>query len=138
MEDLEEIKLHFEWFDNWEEKYKFIIDIGKNLPVLPDAERIDKNLVHGCQSQVWIVADYEHVSDHIEFKLDSDAHIVRGLIAIVQAAYGVSTPLEVVEYDIEGLFAELELMSHLTATRGNGLRAMIHRIRSEAQEYLEN
>ncbi len=129
--DLQEIRESFEFFDDWEDKYRFIIDLGKGLPQLPDSEKREENLVRGCQSQVWLTADVD-AEDHLHLHMDSDAHIVRGLIAIVLAAYDGQPRTAVAEYDIESLFADLDLLKHLSPTRGNGLKAMIGRIRELA------
>ena len=134
MTDLEEIKDSFDIFDDWEDRYRFIIDLGKSIPALSDAERIEENIVRGCQSQVWLLADYDEPANRLSFRIDSDAHIVRGLIAIVQAAYSKKSPREISQYDVESLFEELNLFSHLSRTRGNGLRAMVQRIRHEADQ----
>ena len=129
--DLQEIRESFAFFDDWEDKYRFIIDLGKELPQLPDDAKQEKNLVRGCQSQVWLTAEVDS-EDHLHLKMDSDAHIVRGLIAIVLAAYDGQPRPVVADYDIESLFAELDLLKHLSPTRGNGLKAMIGRIRELA------
>lgn len=89
--------------------------------------------MRGCQSQVWLVPRLEAATGNLRFAIDSDAHIVRGLIAILLAVYDDRPPGEIVEFDIEGLFDELGLISHLSPTRGNGLRVIVQRIRSEAQ-----
>ena len=133
MVDLDEIKTSFDFFDDWEDKYRFILDMGKSIPSLPASKRIDQNIVRGCQSQVWLVANYDATTDRLHLEIDSDAHIVRGLIAIIQSAYANLTPHEIIEFDIEQLFEELKLFSHLSATRGNGLRSMVQRIRAEAR-----
>ena len=133
--DLDTIRESFGFFDSWEDKYRFVIDLGKDLPSLPEQEKIEDNLIRGCQSQVWLVADYDAGSRHLDLQIDSDAHIVRGLIAIVLAAYDHRSPEEILEFDIESLFAELQLLSHLSQTRGNGLRAMVARVRAVAQEH---
>lgn len=135
MVDLGEIKDTFQFFDDWEDKYRFVLDLGKSLPDLPDHKKTEANIVRGCQSQVWLVAHYDHSANRLEFEMDSDAHIVRGLIAIIQSAYADLSPDSIVDYDIEGLFSELNLFSHLSAARGNGLRAMVQRIRTEAHGY---
>ena len=126
---LEEIRESFQFFDDWEDKYRFIIDLGKSLPEMPAEERQEENLVRGCQSQVWLTAEFDS-EDRLQLALDSDAHIVRGLIAIVLAAYDGLQRSAIAEYDIESLFDELDLMKHLSPTRGNGLKAMIGRIRA--------
>lgn len=128
---LDEIRESFEFFDDWEDRYRFIIDLGKGLPQMPEADRQEENLVRGCQSQVWLTAHFDG-DDHLQLNLDSDAHIVRGLIAIVLAAYNGMARSAVAGYDIETLFDELDLLKHLSPTRGNGLKAMIGRIRELA------
>lgn len=132
---LDDIVETFSFFDDWEDKYRFVIDLGKEVPSLPDCERNDANLVRGCQSQVWLSARYDAAADRLDLTLDSDAHIVRGLIAIVLAAYQHKSPQQVLAYDIDGLFQRLALLEHLSPTRGNGLRAMIGRIRDIAQTF---
>jgi cysteine desulfuration protein SufE len=129
---LDEIREAFRYFDDWEDKYRFVIDLGKSLPEMPQDKRTDTSLVRGCQSQVWLHARLDSRTGRLHLELDSDAHIVRGLIAIVLAAYDDRTPAEILEFDIEGLFAELALLSHLSPSRGNGLRAMVARIRDVA------
>ena len=98
----------------------------------PDACRQEKYLVRGCQSQVWLIPRHDPATDRVSLTIDSDAHIVRGLIAIVLAAYDEHTPGEILQFDIDGLFDELELLKHLSPTRGNGLRALIGRVREFA------
>ena len=129
---LDELKETFAFLDSWEDKYRLVIDLGKEVPALPAADRTEDHLVRGCQSQVWLVTRYDPATDRLHMALDSDAHIVRGLIAIVLAAYADRCPREILEFDIEGLFRELDLVSHLSPTRGNGLRAMVARIRQAA------
>ena len=129
--DLDEIREAFAFFDGWEDKYRFVIDLGKDLPNLDDAHKVPANLVRGCQSQVWLLTDLR--GGRMRFAIDSDAQIVRGLIAIILTVFQDRTPGEVRAFDIEGLFAELELIKHLTPTRGNGLRAMVARIHHEAE-----
>jgi cysteine desulfuration protein SufE len=130
--NLDDIRDAFRFFDSWEDKYRFVIDLGKSLPELPAEQRTEANLVRGCQSQVWLVTRFDLATGRLHLQLDSDAHIVRGLIAIVLAAYDDHTPGEILAFDIEGLFEELALLSHLSLSRGNGLRAMVGRIRDAA------
>ncbi len=132
---VDDIREAFGFFDSWEDKYRFVIDLGKDLPDMDESSQTDENLVRGCQSQVWLVPGFDPQSGVMRLTLDSDAHIVRGLIAIVLAAYDGRTPQEIIDYDIEGLFDELDLLKHLSATRGNGLRAMVNRIRETAAAY---
>ena len=127
---LDTIRESFEFFDDWQDRYRFIIDLGKQLPALPDALKVDANLVRGCQSQVWI--DYAEHDGRLQFRIDSDALIVRGLIAIVLAAFDNRPAAEILAYDIDGLFAELDLLRHLSPTRGNGLAALVRRIKTIA------
>ena len=134
--DLDEIRDSFGFFDAWEERYRFIIDLGKSLPSLPEADRTEDRLVRGCQSLVWLVPSFDTGAHTLHLDIDSDAHIVRGLIAIVLAAYNDRTPEQILAFDMEGLFADLDLLAHLSSTRGNGLRAMVARIRQEAEDRL--
>jgi cysteine desulfuration protein SufE len=127
---LDEIRESFAFFDDWEDRYKFIIDLGRGIPPMADALKVDANIVRGCQSQVWI--DHRLEDGRLYFTLDSDAMIVRGLIAIVLAAFEGLTPKAILAYDIDGLFADLDLLRHLSPTRGNGLAALVRRIRDIA------
>lgn len=119
------------FFDSWEDRYKYIIDLGKELPPMDDAKKDDAHLVRGCQSQVWI--DHNLEDDRLWFEVDSDAFIVKGLLGVVLAAYNGKTPQQVLNFDIEGYFDQLGLLKHLSPTRGNGLRAMVKRIQTIAQ-----
>ena len=118
------------FFDDWEERYRYIIDLGKQLPAMPEERKREDMLVRGCQSRVWL--DWRVEEGRIRFDIDSDAHIVRGLIAIVLSAFNLKTPREILEFDIEGFFARIDLLKHLSPTRGNGLRAMVQRMRDVA------
>jgi len=120
------------FFDGWEDRYRYIIDLGKALPPLDDAFRVDEHLVRGCQSQVWLIPQPE--GDHLYFQVDSDAHIVRGLLAIVLAAFQGRTAAEILAFDIDEYFTRLQLLQHISPTRGNGLKAMVERIRTAAAE----
>lgn len=122
------------FFDDWEDRYRYIIDLGKELPALPEAQKREELLVRGCQSQVWL--DWRERDGRIVFDIDSDALIVRGLIAIVLAAFDGQTPRAILDFDIEGYFEKLDLLKHLSPTRGNGLRAMVQRIRDIASAQL--
>jgi len=118
------------FFDSWEDRYKYIIDLGKELPPLPDELRTEDRLVRGCQSQVWIATAL--IDGRLQIAVDSDAFIVKGLLGIVLAAYNNKTPAEVLAFDIDAYLESLDLLQHLSPTRGNGLRAMIARIRDIA------
>lgn len=134
---LEEVQETFEFLDDWEDRYRYIIDLGKGLPNMPDELRVEKNLVKGCQSLVWIVIGYDVEDDRVTIRLDSDAFIVRGLIAILMTVFQNQSPSRIVSEDVEALFSELDLLSHLSPTRGNGLRSMVSRIKQEAQDLLD-
>ena len=127
----DDIKDTLGFVDSWEERYKYIIDLGKDLPDLPAEKRTEDRLVRGCQSQVWI--DEQLEGDRVQLAVDSDAFIVKGLLCIILAAFNNKTPQKILDFDIEAYFEELELMNHLSATRGNGLRAMVARIQDIAR-----
>jgi len=126
----EDIAETLAFFDDWEDRYRYIIELGKQLPELAPQRRREEILVRGCQSQVWL--DWHLEDGHIRLEIDSDALIVRGLIAIVLAVYDGRTAAQISAFDIDGYFQRLELLKHLSATRGNGLRAMVQRIRDVA------
>lgn len=118
------------FFDTWEERYKYIIDLGKELPAMDASKKDDQHIVRGCQSQVWIDSHLE--SERLWFDVDSDAFIVKGLLGVVLAAYNGKSASEILAFDIEGYFDTLGLLSHLSLTRGNGLRAMVKKIQAIA------
>lgn len=118
------------FFDSWDDRYKYIIDLGKELPPMDAEEHIDANLIRGCQSKVWLSS--ESREGRLYFNVDSDAFIVKGLLAIVMAAYNGKTPAEIRAFDIQGFFASIDLMRHLSTTRGSGLQAMVARIQAIA------
>ena len=120
------------FFDNWEDRYRYIIDLGKQLPAMPETHKCPELLVRGCQSQVWLDSSTD-AAGRLHFEIDSDAHIVRGLIALVLAAYQGRTPREILDFDIEAYFGGLALLQHLSPTRGNGLRSMVGRMREIAR-----
>jgi cysteine desulfuration protein SufE len=119
------------FFDSWEERYKYIIDLGKELPELSDSLKIEEYLVRGCQSQVWLVPRQE--GEQFFFEVDSDAHIVKGLLAVVLSAFNGKTAKSILDFDVDNYFEQLDLVRHLSPTRGNGLRAMVQRIIEVAQ-----
>lgn len=127
----DDIKDTLGFVDDWEERYRYIIELGKELPPLPDGKKTEERLVRGCQSQVWI--DDWQVDGKIQLAVDSDAFIVKGLLGVILAAYNNKTPQEILDFDIDSYFEELELLNHLSATRGNGLRAMVARIQDIAK-----
>lgn len=119
------------FFDTWEERYKYIIDLGKEIPAMDEAQKTSTNLVRGCQSQVWI--NVEQRGEQLFFEVDSDAFIVKGLLGLVLAAYNGKQKSEILSFDIEQYFDQLGLLKHLSPTRGNGLRAMVARVQAEAE-----
>ncbi|MDX1553433.1 MAG: SufE family protein [Marinobacter sp.] len=131
---LEDVLDGFEFLDDWEERYAFIIDLGKQLPPFPDEERTEENYVHGCQSQVWLIHHYDETTGKLYLLIDSDAIIVRGLAAIILVALNGKTPRDLLATDIDELFEQLDLFRHISPTRGNGLRAMVGKIRDIAAE----
>lgn len=122
------------FFDAWEDRYRYIIDLGKDLPAMPDAMHTEDRLVRGCQSMVWI--DTSVQDGRLQLAVDSDAFIVKGLLGLVLAAYNNKTPADILAFDIESYFAKLDLLRHLSSTRGNGLRAMVQRIQDIARQAL--
>ena len=126
----EEIVESFELFDDWEDRYRYVIDLGKELPALDDARRSDATKVEGCASQVWLVPDLrqEDGADRLYFVGDSDAMIVRGLIAVLIAMVSGQPIGEIRKLDIRAQLARLQLDQALSAQRSNGLRAMVTRI----------
>ena len=129
---LEDVLDAFEFLDDWEERYAYIVDLGKQLPAFPDEARIEENYVHGCQSQVWLIHHYDEDSGKLFLLIDSDAIIVRGLAAIILVALNGKTPRDLLATDIDELFEQLDLFRHISPTRGNGLRAMVGKIRDIA------
>ncbi len=120
------------FFDNWEDRYKYIIELGRELPPMAAELHTEERLVHGCQSQVWI--DTTLANGRLQLAVDSDAFIVKGLLGLVLAAYNNKTPVDVLAFDIDNYFQQLDLLRHLSATRGNGLRAMVQRIQDIARQ----
>ena len=118
------------FFDDWEERYKYIIDLGKELQPMDKALQTQERLVKGCQSNVWL--DVRVNGDRLHFLVDSDAVIVRGLLAVVMAAYQDCTPAEISAFDIDNYFRQLDLERHLSPTRGNGLRSIVAKIQAIA------
>ena len=118
------------FFDSWEDRYRYIIDLGRELPSMDGSLHTDDRLVRGCQSQVWM--DVSEEEGRLQLAVDSDAFIVKGLLAVVLAAYNNKSPADILAFDIEAYFETLGLMQHLSPTRGNGLRAMVARIREAA------
>lgn len=131
--DIQSIIDDFAFIDDWEERYRYVIDLGRDLPPFPDIDRTEQNRVPGCVSQVWLTTRRGGGEDPvIEFSGDSDAHIVRGLVALMLALYSGRKASEILATDAEGVLAGLGLDEHLTPQRSNGLRSMVKRIRNDA------
>ncbi|WP_292893204.1 MULTISPECIES: SufE family protein [unclassified Nitratireductor] len=125
----------FAFLDDWEERYRYIIDLGNNLPSYPEAARDEAHRVRGCVSQVWLYTERGEGNDPVlTFKGDSDAHIVRGLVAIMLLLFSGRRASEILKIDAEDVMAKLGLDEHLTPQRANGLRSMVQRIKKEATE----
>ena len=131
-EQLNELVENFALFDDWEERYRYLIDLGRALPKMDDAQKTEENLVRGCTSQVWMVATVENETLH--FLADSDAHIVRGLIGILIAAYQNKTLEQIKSTDIEGAMAQIGLDQNLSPNRRNGFFSMVEKIKALAVE----
>lgn len=134
MDRLSEIRDDFALLDDWEDRYRYVIELGRQLPELPEAMRTEANKVRGCASQVWIATriDDDNGVRRLHFVGDSDAHIVRGLIAILFALYQDATPDDILKLDPQSVFTEFGLAEHLTQQRSNGLASMVARIRADA------
>ncbi len=133
---LEHLAEEFQLFDDWEERYRYIIDLGRTLEPLSEAEHADENKVRGCASQVWLVTE-PGPGGALHFRGDSDAHIVRGLIAILLKLYSDRSPEDILAVDAQGAYERLGLSGALTAQRSNGLFSMVERIRRDAHAAME-
>jgi len=135
---LEELADTFEMLGDWEERYRYLIELGRKLPPLPEAEHNEANKVRGCMSQVWMSARTEPGPPlKLHFSGDSDAHIVKGLIAVVFMLYSDRTPREILDTDIGGAFARLGLDSNLSMNRRNGFYSMVERIKAMAAQAVD-
>ena len=135
--DFEEIVETFEFLEDWEDRYRHVIDMGKAMDPLPESQRIPATKVDGCASQVWLVPSIEGDGDgaRFTFRGDSDAMIVRGLIAVLLALYNGLSAKDVLNIDAAHELGRLGLNDHLSSQRSNGLRAMVERIRSVAEAH---
>ncbi len=140
MPDIDEIIDNFSLLDEWDDRYRYVIELGRTLPPLADAAHTEENKVRGCASQVWLLT---HVAPGggqgpvLRFEGDSDAHIVRGLIAILFALVSGKPAREILNADPLAVFDQLGLRENLTPQRSNGLRSMVERIRRDAQSALQ-
>lgn len=137
---LDDIIANFDLLDEWDDRYRYLIELGRDLEPLPEAAHNDENKVRGCASQVWLEMQREAAADGraiLHFRGDSDAHIVRGLVALALAIYSGRPADEILATDAFAIYEKLGLAAHLTPQRSNGVRAMIDRIKSDARNALE-
>jgi len=132
MQELDDLAGEFDLLGDWEERYRYVIDLGRALEPLSEAEHSDANKVRGCASQVWLVREAGE-GGWLGFRGDSDAHIVRGLIAILLRLYSGRAADEILAFDARAAFARLGLDGALSAQRSNGLYSMVERIRRDAE-----
>jgi cysteine desulfuration protein SufE len=136
---IEEIRDNFALLDDWDDRYRYVIELGRTLAPMPDAEHSQENKVQGCVSQVWLSKRVERNGSGqpiLKYLGDSDAHIVRGLIAILLTLYSGHTPRDILATDATDVFKEFGFREHLTPQRSNGLRAMVERIRADARSFV--
>jgi cysteine desulfuration protein SufE len=136
---IDDIRENFELLDDWDDRYRYVIELGRTLEPMSDAEHSASNKVHGCASQVWLSKRVERCGAGeplLKYRGDSDAHIVRGLIAILLTLFSGHTPQQILATDAIAVFDEFGFRDHLTPQRSNGLRAMVERIRADARETL--
>ena len=139
MTTINEIKDNFALLDEWDDRYRYVIELGRTLAPLPDEDRTSQNKVQGCASQVWLarrLVPSERSEPVLSYVGDSDAHIVRGLIAILLSLYSGLNARQILETDALALFNELGFREHLSPQRSNGLRSMVERVRSDARNAL--
>ena len=131
---INEIIENFGFLEDWEDRYRYLIELGKDLPQLSESETTEDNRVKGCASQVWVVTSVDHsgLEPVLSFKGQRDAHIVKGLVALTLALYSGKTAREILRIDALDLFRRLGLAEHLTPQRSNGVRSMVERIRRDA------
>ncbi|MGY3623043.1 cysteine desulfuration protein SufE [Bradyrhizobium sp. USDA 10063] len=136
---IDEIRDNFSLLDEWDDRYRYVIELGRTLAPMPEEEHSAANKVQGCASQVWLSRKIDRAGNgepRLHYLGDSDAHIVRGLIAILLTLYSDRTPKEILATDAAAIFDEFGFREHLTPQRSNGFRSMIERIRSDARETL--
>ncbi|WP_421792289.1 SufE family protein [Hyphobacterium sp.] len=131
--DIDDLIEEFDFLDDWEERYRYLIDMGKALPALPQSEKTEANRVKGCTSRVWLAISPPQ-NNVFEFQADSDAHIVKGLAALMIRLYSGRAASEIGEIDARSVLEKIGLAEHLSPQRSNGLNSMIARIKTEAAE----
>ena len=135
---IDDIRDNFALLDDWDDRYRYVIELGRTLTPMPEDEHSAANKVQGCASQVWLSKQVARAGDEaiLTYRGDSDAHIVRGLIAILLTLYSGRTPQQILATDAVAVFDEFGFREHLTPQRSNGLRSMIERIRTDARAAL--
>jgi cysteine desulfuration protein SufE len=137
--NIDEIIENFEFLDDWDDRYRYLIELGRELEPLPEEAHNDANKVRGCASQVWLLTSVEKNTDGspvLKLLGDSDAHIVRGLVGLTLAFFSGRPAKEIIEADAQKLFKSLGFEQHLTPQRSNGLRSMVERIKNDAARAL--
>lgn len=136
--DIEEIIENFQFLDDWDDRYKYLIELGSALPDFPEEYQTAENKVQGCVSQVWVTVEKsEDIDPVLTFKGSSDAHIVSGLVAITLAIFSEKKASQIVATDETKIFDSIDLSEHITPQRSNGLRSLVTRIKSHAQQALQ-
>src|SRR6476469_9414651 len=139
MTSIDDIRDNFALLDDWDDRYRYVIELGRTLDPMPEQEHSAENKVQGCASQVWLSKRIDRNSNgkpRLNYLGDSDAHIVRGLVAILLTLYSGRTPQEILSTDAIAVFDEFGFREHLTPQRSNGLRSMVERIRADARQTL--
>ncbi|WP_417384729.1 SufE family protein [Gimesia sp.] len=136
---IDELIEEFGFLNDWEERCDFLIDLGFELPAMPESEKTEANRVHGCQSMVWLTTELKNTEGQnvLHINADSDALIVKGLIAVLLAIYNDKTPEEILNTDVRQYFSQLQLDKYLSSQRKNGLFGMVERVQSEAKQVVE-
>lgn len=129
--DFDELVEDFEFFETWEERYRYLIDMGKALPPMNEADKTEPNRVRGCISKVWVVPS--QVEGRLRFDADSDSHIVRGLVALARVLFYDRTPDEVLAVDLDAVFQRLGFDAHLSVNRRNGFQSLVKTLKAYAE-----
>lgn len=132
MTRLQSIREDLAFLDDWDDRYRYLIDLGREMAPLPESAYCDANRVQGCASQVWLTMAHDRVTGLLHLRGDSDALIVKGLVALVIAIFDGMPPEEIIKTDTQAVFADIGLSAHLTSQRANGLASMVARIKAEA------
>ena len=133
---IDELAETFEFLGDWEERYKYLIDLGRKIPAMPDAEKTEENKVRGCMSQVWMTGELRSTTPAtLHFNGDSDSHLVKGLIAVLFVLVNDQTPKQILATDVAEVFTRLGLESNITVNRRNGFFSMVERIKQLAVQH---